>query len=77
VAQEASASSANGGGLAEQRKKLERRQKKLEGEVEMLRGKKRVEQAQLDGACVVVCCRSQSASIVSDLNLNDHPSHSP
>ncbi|EED96090.1 predicted protein [Thalassiosira pseudonana CCMP1335] len=48
VAQEASASSANGGGLAEQRKKLEGRQKKLEGEVEMLRGKKRVEQAQLD-----------------------------
>ena len=63
MAQEASASSANGGGLAEQRKKLEGRQKKLEGEVEMLRGKKRLEQAQLDGACyvlpcVVVCCRS-------------------
>lgn len=38
------------GGVAEQRKKLENKQVKLEQEVSMLKSKNRVEQSQLDGA---------------------------
>jgi len=55
VVGESSSSEGNGGsgssssGVADQRKKLESKQVKLEEEVSMLKKKNRVEQAQLDG----------------------------
>ncbi len=41
-----------GGGIAERRKKIESKQKKLEEEVSMLKSRNRMEKEQLDGTCV-------------------------
>lgn len=49
---------AGGGGIAERRKKLESKQKKLEEEVSMLESRNRMEKEQLDGTSVNVQCRT-------------------
>ena len=50
------ANSGGDGGLVEQRKKLENKQLQFEEEVHLLTSKNRVDQEQLDGACIYMYC---------------------
>jgi predicted deacetylase len=54
VAATGEAAGVDDGGLAEQRKKLDKRQVLLEDELTLLKTKNHIEQTQLDGTCILV-----------------------